>query len=158
MTGEELTQKITTVFGDKLTLLDVGRAEPVFEVKAADLLEVCRQLRDHDELGFDYLCNLGGTDTAERLEVHYNLASLKHKLRLDLKVILPDDNQAVDSIQEIWPAANWYEREMWELYGIGVNNHGNLTRFLLPDDWDQGHPMRKNWDAPDFERLPEFKG
>ena len=45
---------------------------------------------------------------------------------------------------------------MWELFGLDVRNHGNLTRFLLPDDWDQGHPMRKDWDAPDFVRLPEF--
>ena len=158
MTGEELIQKITAEFGDTLTLLDVGRAEPVFEVKPKDLVEVCRRLRDSETFAIDYLCNLGGTDTGERLEVHYHLASLKLKHRVDLKVILPDDHQAVDSVQGIWPAANWYEREMWELYGIGVNNHGNLTRFLLPDDWDQGHPMRKNWDAPDFVRLPEFTG
>lgn len=157
MTGEELKQKLTELFGDKLTLLEVGCGVPTYEVAPADLVDICRQLRDNEALRFDYLCNLGGIDTGERLEVQYNLASLALKHRLDLKVILPDDNQAVDSIQEIWPAANWYEREVWELYGIGVNNHGNLTRFLLPDDWDQGHPMRKNWDAPDFVRLPEFK-
>jgi len=76
-------------------------------------------------------------------------------LRLDFKVILPYDKAEVDTLQSVWPAIGWYEREMWELYGINVKNHGNLTRFLLPDDWDQGFPMRKNWDAPDFVRLPE---
>ncbi|MDH4156843.1 MAG: NADH-quinone oxidoreductase subunit C, partial [candidate division Zixibacteria bacterium] len=62
----------------------------------------------------------------------------------------------VASVQQIWPAANWHEREMWELYGINVKNHDNLTRFLLPDDWDQGHPLRKDWNAPDFIRMPEL--
>jgi NADH:ubiquinone oxidoreductase subunit C len=156
MTHDELKNKISVTLGDKVTLLDVGRAEPVFGVAPADIVEVCRTLRDDAELGFDTLCNLGGTDTGEQLQVHYNLASIKHNLRVDLKVVLPTEQPAIDSIQEVWPSANWYEREMWELYGIQVNNHGNLTRFLLPDDWNQGHPMRKNWDAPDFERLPEF--
>lgn len=158
MTHEQLKEKVAAALGDKATLLDVGRAEPVFEVKAEHLLEVCRVLRDDPSLGFDYLCNLGGMDTGERLEAHYNLASLKNSLRVDLKVVLATDQPAIDSVQDVWPAANWYEREMWELYGIQINNHDNLTRFLLPDDWNQGHPMRKNWDAPDFVRLPEFMG
>ena len=63
----------------------------------------------------------------------------------------------MDSVQEIWPGANWYEREMWELYGFEIKNHGNLKRFLLADDWDQGFPMRKDWDAPDFVRFPELE-
>jgi NADH:ubiquinone oxidoreductase subunit C len=46
---------------------------------------------------------------------------------------------------------------MWELYGINIRNHGNLKRFLLPDEWDQGYPMRKDWDAPDFKRMPEVE-
>ena len=158
MTHDELKEKVSALLGSKVTPLDIGRAEPVFEVKPSEIVEVCRMLRDDPTLGFDYLCNMGGNDTGERLEIHYNLASTRNRLRVDLKVILPKDGEEIDSIQEVWPAANWYEREMWELYGIQINNHDNLTRFLLPDDWDQGHPMRKDWDAPDFVRLPEFMG
>jgi NADH:ubiquinone oxidoreductase subunit C len=119
---------------------------------------VAESPRKDETLQFDHLCNLGGTDTGERLEVHYQLASIYKNNRIDFKVILTDDKPSVPTVQDIWPAANWYEREMWELYGINVEGHNNLTRFLLPDDWDQGHPMRKDWDAPDFIRLPEFKG
>jgi len=69
---------------------------------------------------------------------------------------MPYENAEIDSIQEFWAGANWHEREVWELFGINIRNHGNLTRFLLPDDWNQGFPMRKNWDAPDFVRMPEL--
>ncbi len=157
MTHDEVKTCIENTFSGKLTLLDTGRAEPVFEVKAADLRDVARALRDDPTLRFDYLCNLGGTDTGERLEAHYHLASVANGNRVDLKIFLSYENPSVPSVRDIWPAANWYEREMWELFGINVEGHDNLTRFLLPEDWDQGHPMRKNWDAPDFVRLPEFE-
>jgi len=156
MTREELIAAVQNILGDKMILLDVGRYDPLFEVKKDDLLEVTRQLRDHESLKFDYLCNLGGVDTGEQFEVIYQIASVAGKKRLDFKVLMPYDKAEIDSIQNIWPAANWYEREMWELYGIQVRNHGQLERFLLPEDWDQGHPMRKDWDAPDFIRMPEL--
>ena len=118
-------------------------------------MEVARALRDDDNLRFDLFDCLTGVDTTETFEAVYSLASAVHSHRLDLKVVMSHDNPVVPSVQEIWPAANWYEREMWELYGIDISNHGRLERFLLPDDWDQGFPMRKDWDAPDFVRLPE---
>ena len=156
MTKEELKELISSHFAGKLTLLDTGRHDPMFEVEASNLLEVSRALRDNDKLKFDYFCNLGGVDTGDRLEAVYSIASTVNQLRLDYKVVLPREGAEIESVQEVWPAANWYEREMWELYGINILNHDNLTRFLLPDDWDQGHPMRKDWDAPDFVRFPEL--
>lgn len=155
MTKEELQQYVASHFDGKLKPLDTGRYDPVFAIEADDLLDVARALRDDERLRFDYLCNLGGVDTTERFEVVYSVASVANGLRLDFKLTLPYDKAEVDSVQEIWPAANWYEREMWELYGIRVHDHDDLKRFLLPDDWNQGHPMRKNWDAPDFKRMPE---
>ncbi len=155
MTREELARYVTDNFNGKFKPLDTGRYDPLFEVAAGDLLEAARALKDDDNLKFDYLCNLGGIDTGEHFEVVYNVASVTKNLRLDFKIILPYDAAEIESVQAVWPAANWYEREVWELYGINVRNHDNLTRFLLPDDWDQGHPMRKDWDAPDFVRLPE---
>ncbi|MDF1544646.1 MAG: NADH-quinone oxidoreductase subunit C [bacterium] len=156
MTFDELKEYLAANFADDLTLLDTGRHEPVYEVKAEKLVTVCRRLREDETLKFDFFCNLGGVDTGERMEAVYSLASYSKKIRVDLKVILPHEKAEIDSVQEVWPAANWYERELWELYGVHVKNHGNLTRFLLPDDWDQGFPMRKDWDAPDFIRMPEL--
>ncbi len=155
MTKEELTEYVNGAFAGKLTLLDVGRFDPMFEVKAEDLLEVAEKLKSDPKLGFDFLNNISGVDTKERLEMVYSVSSIANSLRLDFKVVLPYDGAAVESVQTVWPGANWHEREAWELYGIDIKNHGNLTRFLLPDEWDQGHPMRKDWDAPDFVRFPE---
>jgi len=155
VTREELTAYIQQKFGDRVTLLDTGRYDPLFQVAPEFLLEFAQAVKTDDQLKLDYLCNLGGIDTTEHFEAHYSIASLPLRLRLDFKVVLPHDNPEIESVQSVWTAANWFEREMWELYGINVKNHGNLTRFLLPDDWNQGHPMRKDWDAPDFIRMPE---
>jgi len=156
MTADELKQYIASKYADTMTPLDTGRFDPLYEIKADKLLEVARALRDDENLKFDFLCNLGATDTRERFEIVYSITSVEKKIRLDFKIALPYDGAEIESVQGIWPAANWYEREMWELFGINVKNHDNLKRFLLPDDWDQGNPMRKDWDAPDFVRLPEL--
>ena len=156
MNRDQIIADVQSVLGHKVTLLDTWRHDPMFEVQPGDLLDVAHRLRDHESLDYDYLCNLGGVDTGEQFEVVYQVASVAGKKRVDFKVRLPYENAEIESVQDIWPAANWYEREMWELYGINVRNHGKLERFLLPEDWDQGHPMRKNWDAPDFVRMPEL--
>ncbi len=155
MTRDELRAYIGEHFEGRLSPLESGKHDPLFEVAADNLLDVMQSLKSDEQLRMDFLCNLGGVDTGEHFEVVYNLASIAKNLRLDIKVVLPHGAAEIESVQNIWPAANWYEREMWELYGINVLNHGNLTRFLLPEDWDQGHPLRKDWSAPDFEHLPE---
>ena len=156
MTQQELTPYLQANFDGKLTLLDTGRAEPMFEIKAADLLEVAHKLRDDLQLKFDYLCNLGGVDTGQRLEVVYSIASTAKHLRMDFKVVVDSEHPSIDTLTPVWPAANWYEREMFELYGFEVRNHPDMRPLLLPEGWNQGHPMRKNWDAPDFVRMPEL--
>ena len=156
MTREDVKSTVQKVLGDRVTPLEGGKYDPLFEVKPDQLLDIMQQFRDHDELAFDYLCNLGGVDTGEHFEVIYQLASVAGRKRVDLKVTLPYEKAEIESVKDVWPAANWYEREMWELYGINVLNHGKLERFLLPEDWDQGFPMRRDWSAPDFIRLPEL--
>lgn len=157
MTKDELKSHIASQYADKLTLLESGKFDPMYEIKPDQLQSVAKALRDDPKLHFDFLCNLGGVDTGEHLEVVYNIASTANKLRLDFKFSLPYDKPEVESVCEIWPGAKWYEREMWELYGINVRHHSELERFLLPDDWDQGNPMLKNWEGgPDFVRMPEL--
>lgn len=156
MTRDEVKAYIAATFGDQMTLLETGRYDPFYRIEPGNLLALCQTLRDDDRLKFDYLCNLGGTDTGTNFEVVYSLASISGNHRIDFKFSLPYEGAEVESVQTIWPGANWFEREMWELYGIHIRNHGNLKRFLLPDDWNQGHPLRKNWTAPDFIRLPEI--
>ena len=156
MTKEELKAYIESNYSSELTYNESGKYDLLFVADLSKIVSLCEKLHDDENLLFDYFCNLSGADTTENFEMIYNIASTKKKIRLDIKVILPRENPKVDSVQSVWPAANWYEREVWELYGIQINNHDNLKRFLLPDDWDQGFPMRKDWDAPDFIRFPDL--
>jgi NADH-quinone oxidoreductase subunit C len=156
MNREELIAYLQEKFSDKIELLETGKVEPFFLIKDKnDLTAFCKAIRDDDTLSIDFLCNIAGVDTGERFEVVYNVASYRRKIRFDFKVVLEYEGAEIDSVIEVWAGANWFEREVWELFGINIKNHPNLTRFLLPDDWDQGHPLRKDWDAPDFIRMPE---
>lgn len=155
MTKDELAKHIESNYGEQLNRFETGKYDLWYEIKAEALPDVCRRLRDDEALKFDFLINLTGVDTGEQFQVVYNLASTVNSIRLDLIATLDRDNPEIESVQTVWPAANWHEREVWELFGINVKNHGNLKRFLLPDEWDQGYPMRKDWDAEDFVRLPE---
>lgn len=156
MVRDELINYLQDKFLDKIELLESGKAEPLFLLKSKDdLVSFCRAINEDNNLTIDFLCNLSAVDTGEKFEVVYNVASVSKKLRFDFKLIMEYDGAEVASVMEIWPGANWHEREIWELYGINIKNHGNLKQFLLPDDWDQGNPMRKDWDSPDFIRMPE---
>ncbi len=156
MDRDELVKYLQDKFQDKIELLESGKIEPFFLIKSkANLLSFCREITGDDKLSIDFLCNISGVDTGEKFEVVYDVASVRRKIRFDFKVIMDYEGAEIDSVAEIWPGADWHEREIWELFGINIKNHKNLKRFLLPDDWDQGHPMRKNWDGPDFIRMPE---
>jgi NADH-quinone oxidoreductase subunit C len=156
MNRDELIKHILDKFAGKVELLDTGKVEPIFLLKREDLLEFCRAIKTDEKLHIDFLNNIAAVDTGERFEVVYSVSSVKNRLRFDFKLIMPYEGAEIDSVQGVWTGANWHEREVWELFGINVRNHGNLTRFLLPDNWDQGYPMRKDWDAPDFIRMPEL--
>lgn len=155
MDREQITKYIQDTFAGKTELLDVGRVEPIFKIPAEFLHEFCEAINKDERLKIDYLCNIAGVDTGEQFEVVYSVASVANKIRFDFKIIPDRENPEIDSVIDIWPGANWFEREVWELYGINIKNHPDLKRFLLPDDWDQGYPMRKDWDSPDFIRMPE---
>lgn len=157
MKQEKLTAYLQEKFGEKIEPIATAAVEPNFLIKdKGDLHEFCKAIREDLKLEIDFLCSISAVDTAEKFEIVYSVASVAKKLRFDFKIVMEYDGAAFDSVIDVWPAANWYEREIWELYGIDVAGHPNLTRFLLPDEWDQGNPMRKDWDAPDFKRLPEL--
>lgn len=121
-------------------------------VKPADLLNVCRLLRDHEELHYLYISDILGLDwlskwengeKEKRFEVVYNLFSPVHFRRIFLKVEV-DEGESVPSVTGIWEGANYPEREVYDLYGVVFENHPNLQRILTPEDW-VGHPLRKDY-------------
>lgn len=91
------------------------------------------------------------------MEMVYHFCSTKYRHRLTFKVPLDRAKPEVPTIMEIFPGADWHEREAWELFGINIIGHPNLKTLLLPEDWDQGWPMRRDWDeGKDFVKMPEF--
>ena len=114
------------------------------------LVEACLFLRDHH--GYDELIDICGVDLLDypgvssdvpRFEVVYQLLSVVNNKRLRLKVRL-NDHELIDSVVEVWPTANWFEREAFEMYGVIFNHHPDLRR-LLTDYGFEGHPMRKDF-------------
>jgi len=110
------------------------------------LLEAARILRDEPAAAFDYCSDVTACDwptRAERFDLIYCLYSTRHRNRVRLKVRAAD-GQAVPSVTGVWPAANWLEREVFDMFGVPFAGHPDLRRILMPDDW-QGHPQRKDY-------------
>ena len=115
-------------------------------VAAARLLETATHLRDAPEAAFDCCSDVTATDwppRAQRFDVIYVLYStrLRHRIRMKVSVA---DGEGVPSVSSVWPAANWLEREVFDLFGIRFDGHPDLRRILMPEDW-QGHPQRKDY-------------
>jgi NADH-quinone oxidoreductase subunit C len=128
------------------------------EVDPARLRDVMAFLRDAPEARFDMLMDLTGVDcqgypgrSGPRFEVVYHLYSLERNHRLRVKVAVPEEHAEVDSLCDVWPSADWMEREAWDMYGIRFRGHPDLRRILLYDEFE-GHPLRK--DYPKERRQP----
>lgn len=139
--------------------------EPVISVDPLKINEVGEFLRSDNDLQFDSLMNLSGVDddngvketnedgtvkkTGATLSVFYHLHSTILKHKITLKVSTDKENPEVESVDGVWKASTWHEREAYDMYGILFLNHPDLRRILLPDDWD-GYPLRKDYENPEF--------
>ncbi len=137
-------------FGDGVVELQREGFSPAFVVVApAEIKAIARFLRDDPSLAFDSLMCLSGVDYKERFAVAYHLFSLEHRHAIGLKAMLPRENPSLPTVDDVWPAANFQEREAFDLYGIVFEGSKDLRRILLPEDWE-GHPLRKDYKYPDF--------
>ena len=109
--------------------------------------DVARALRDRPDLAFTFLAELTAVDfwpREPRFELVYVLVSIANRLRLRMKVRVHADAARVATVSDLWPAANWLEREVWDLFGIEFAGHPDLRRLLMPEDWE-GFPLRKDY-------------
>ncbi|MFT4705654.1 MAG: NADH-quinone oxidoreductase subunit C [Bradymonadia bacterium] len=116
-------------------------------VKKDNIHAMCLALRDEPKLAFDYMSDLTVVDYAERqprFEVVYNLYSMTLKHRIRLRAIVEEGDEKIASVCDIWRAANWAEREAWDMYGIDFEGHPELRRMLMYEEFE-GHPLRKDY-------------
>jgi len=128
--------------------ITIDRGEITFYVRREKIVDICRTLRDDEYLRFEMCSSVSGVDygvdVPQRLHVVYHLLSMTYRRRIRLEVALDVDDPHVPSIVEVYPTADWHERETWDMFGIVFDGHPALTRILMPDDWE-GHPQRKDY-------------
>ncbi len=138
MTGRELLASLEKLFGAKIQEKVEFRDELTFTIRAADLHEVAKFCRD--ELSFDYLVDITSIDNLgedPRFEIVYELYSMTLAVHLRLKLRVSEDEATADTVSDIWPTANWHEREIYDMMGIHFKGHPDLRRILM---WD-GYPF-----------------
>jgi NADH-quinone oxidoreductase subunit C len=146
--GSWYDQVHATLVPDPYTRVVLDRGELTFHIRRDKLAEVMQALRDDALLRFEFCASVSGVnypdDVGAELHVAYHLQSMTHNRRLRVEVSCPDDDPHVPSVVAIYPAADWHERETWDMFGIIFDGHPHLTRILMPDDW-VGHPQRKDY-------------
>jgi len=148
-----LEQAVTGAELEPVASLDL---QTTFYVSRDRVVDVARVLRERSDLRFAFLAELTAVDfwpREPRFELVYVLVSLEHRLRLRMKVRLAGADAHVGTVSGVWPAANWLEREVWDLFGVVFDGHPDPRRLLMPEDWD-GYPLRK--DFPVQIRRPAF--
>jgi NADH-quinone oxidoreductase subunit C len=161
LTLESLQAALTGALGGRIRAQVVDRGQLTIEVAPEALLEAGTILRDDETLAFTELLDLIGIDyqgwgdrwEGARYAVVYNLISIRHNVRLRVRLFCADDGfPAVDSAIGVWPSANWYEREAFDLYGIVFKGHPDLRR-ILTDYGFVGHPFRKDFPISGYVEM-----
>jgi NADH-quinone oxidoreductase subunit C len=151
MTGEELLGLLGKMLGPKIQNRTEFRGETTYTILPDNLREVARFCRD--ELSFDYLIDITSVDNfgeEPRFEIVYELYSMALGVHVRLKLKVSEDAGAIDTVSDIWPTANWHEREIYDMMGIKFNGHPDLRRILMWDGYPY-FPLRKEFP---LEGLP----
>jgi len=167
MTSEEIYNILQTKFGNKILGFDSELpADSYIIVDPMAIKDICLYLRNDENLKFDTLMCLSGVDDANgekskdeedmdvitggTLSVYYNLDSIELGHKVNLKVSTPREDPKVESVESVWKCADWHEREVFDMFGTVFLNHPDLRRILMPEDWEAGYPLRKDYKNPEF--------
>lgn len=151
MTAQEIYNKSKAALGDAIMeFKEAPPSDPFIKVAPDRIRDVGAFLRTDSDLQFDYLMCLSGVDYNNgNLGVVYSLFSMVKRHKITLKVEVSKTDPKVSSVESIWRAADWHEREAYDLLGVVFTGHPDLRRILLPYDWE-GHPLQKDYILPEF--------
>ncbi len=143
-----LAERIRDEFPDGFVKSAEWRGDLAGTVRREHVHEIATFLRDDPEMKFDYMVLVSSVDwpdDAERFEVVYELYSITKRHRIRLKTRVPESDCETESLSDIWQGANFMEREVYDMMGIRFRNHPDLRRILMPDDYTEGYPLRKDF-------------
>ncbi len=152
----QIADQLAAHFGQAITAALPDDKHPRIHTTADAWRPIAEYLRQNEALAFDWLRCLSGVDyvAEEQLCVVYDLYSTRHRHDLAVKVYVDRADPRVPSVMDLWPAADWHEREAFDMFGLVFEGHTDLRRILLPEDW-QGHPLRKDYDFPrEYHGIP----
>lgn len=154
---KDVAPRVVRQFGADHVQLVEQHADDCLDVAPEVLVELCFFLRDEDDLAFDLCHCISSVDdgAAGTLTSVYHLNSLTKKQWIVLSVTVPKDKPEIPSVSCVWGAAEWHEREAWDLMGIVYTNHPDLRRILCAEEW-QGHPLRKEYVQPEHETVKQW--
>ena len=157
----EITIMLKQKFPGAVTGFHSHRGDETVIIERSAFESVCRFLRDDSRCSFEIMMDLTAVDRLEmnetpRFEMVYHFKSLTHARRLRLKVRLTEDDFKIDSINHLWKAVDWYERECFDMFGIVFEGHPDLRRILMYDEFE-GHPLRKDYPIDKQQPLMELK-
>lgn len=143
-----LLQRIQHTFSVGVTGLAEWRGDVAVTVSRDSLREVAQFLRNDPGMDFDYIVHVSSVDwpdDEERFEVVWEFYSIRKRHRIRLKARVPESDCVVDSLTDLWKGADFMEREVFDMMGIRFRNHPDLRRILMPDDYTEGYPLRKDF-------------
>lgn len=155
-----VVRELRAVFPDDFLDAVRFRNETTIYVNPAKFREIAFYMRDHEKLQVNFLSDLTAVDmlnlrTAPRFDVTAQIYSIPNRIRLRMKASI-DDGMSIPSLVPVFNGANWMERECFDMFGIFFEGHPNLRRILLQDDWDEGHPLRKDYPTRGWKDYPVY--
>ncbi len=167
---EKIEEKLRAAFGEDILAVVEFKGELTVEVKRERIADVCKLLKEDEELSFNYLSDVCGADmldfedvssrksylavehefrpeevpVSERFQVIYNMISLKNKYRIRLKVKVDGENPVCPSVTSVFKSADWYERETYDMFGITFEGHPDMRRIYMPEEYEY-YPLRKDF-------------
>ncbi|MBI1826012.1 MAG: NADH-quinone oxidoreductase subunit C [Planctomycetes bacterium] len=165
MAPEEICKLLKDTFGDAIEEAAVGGGHPYARVAVGRWLEVAKFLRDDSRLSLNFLRCISAIDllAEDKLACVYDLYHVPVERPMEMKtkthefavrVVVERKNPIMPSVAQVWPAADWHEREAYDLMGITFTGHPDFRRILLPEDWE-GHPLRKDYEFPlEYHGIP----